>query len=115
MTTYQPAGNVPAYDGKNKLLVNSQQGGATVSVPSGAGNTVVSAAPGRLCRVLVTTASTGAAVLIYDNATTNSGTVIGYLAANVAAGTLTVFDMPAAAGITVANVLNGPVITVSYD
>jgi hypothetical protein len=114
MTTYQPAGNVPAYDGKNKLLVNSQPGGSTASVPTGAGNTVVSAAAGRLASVIVTTASTGAAVFIYDNATTNSGTIIGALPASVAVGRYP-FDVPAANGITVANVLNGPVCTVVYD
>jgi hypothetical protein len=88
----------------------------TASVPTGAGNTVVSARPGCLLRVLVTTAGAGAGnVLIYDNATTNSGTVIGIVPSTIAIGTFYTFVMPAANGITVANVASGPVLTVSYD
>ena len=116
MTTFQPAGNAPAYDGNNSLLVNSRTGNSKASVPTGAANTVVSAAPGRLCRVLVTTAGAGAGnVLIFDNATTNSGTVIGVIPATIAIGTYYTFEMPAANGITVANVVSGPVLTVTYD
>jgi hypothetical protein len=90
-------------------------GQVSVSVPTGAGNTVVSALYGRLGRVLVTTAGTGSGgVLFYDNATTNSGTVIGYVPATVSVGTYYTFDMPAANGITVVNVANGPVLTVSF-
>lgn len=89
---------------------------STVSVPTGSGNTVVSPGPGRLARVLVTTAGTGSGdALIYDNATTNSGTVIGVIPATIAIGTYYVFEMPAANGITVANVANGPVLTVGYS
>lgn len=87
----------------------------TVSVPSAAGNTIISAQPGRLGRVLVTTAGTGTGgVLFYDNATTNSGTVIGYIPATIAVGTYYTFDMPAAFGIVAVNVSSGPVLTVSY-
>ena len=88
----------------------------TVSVPTGVGNTVIKPRSGQLRRVLVTTAGTGAGqVNFYDNATTNSGTVIGSIPATVAVGTFYIFDMPAALGITVANVANGPVLTVSFD
>jgi hypothetical protein len=90
-------------------------GALTATVAAGAGNTVVSANGGRLCRVLVTTAGTGAGnVPIYDNATTNSGTIIGQIPATIAVNTYYTFDMPAANGITVANVANGPALTVSY-
>lgn len=88
----------------------------TVSVPTGAANTVIKPRSGQLRRVLITTAGTGAGqVNFYDNATTNSGTVIASVPATIAVGTFYVFDMPAAAGITVANVANGPVMTVSFD
>jgi len=90
-------------------------GGATGTVASGAGNTVVKASAGRLCRVLVTTAGSGTGnVLFYDNASTNSGTVIGMVPATIAIGTFYTFDMPAVNGITVQNVASGPVLTVSY-
>jgi hypothetical protein len=95
----------------------TQGGGAqTGTVASGSGNTVVKGSAGRLCRVLVTTAGTGSGnVLIYDNASTNSGTVIGVVPATVAIGTYYSLDLPAANGIVVANVANGPALTVSYN
>ena len=69
----------------------------------------------RLCRGVVTTAGSGTGnVLVYDNATTNSGTVIGVVPATVAVGTMYTFEMPVATGITVANVASGPVLTLSY-
>ena len=90
-------------------------GGTTGTVPTGAANTVLKAAAGRLCRVLVTTAGSGTgSVLIFDSATTNSGTVIGVIPATVAVGTYYTFDLPAANGITVQNVASGPALTVSY-
>lgn len=88
----------------------------TVSVPTGAANTVVKSASGYLNRVLVTTAGTGSGdVFIYDNSSTNSGTIIGVIPATIAIGTEYIFNFPVANGITVANVASGPVLTVSYD
>lgn len=90
-------------------------GGTTTSVAAGAANTIVKGSPGRLCRILVTTAGSGTGnVLIFDNATTNSGTVIGMVPATIAIGTFYIFDMPATAGITVQNVSSGPVLTISW-
>lgn len=88
----------------------------TASVPTGAGNTVIKASAGRLIRVLVTTAGTGTGnVTFYDNATTNSGLVIGVIPATVSVtGVPYDFEAPAQLGITVANVANGPVFTVCY-
>jgi len=115
MTTYQATNSGPTYDGNGNLCVFDRPSAKTASVPSGAANTVVSAAAGKLARVLVTTAGTGTGgVLIYDNATTNSGTVVGYVPANITVGTYYTFDMPCANGITAVNVANGPVLTVSY-
>lgn len=108
------AGNVAGVGAGGDLHATGG-GAATAAVPTGAGNTVVKASAGRLCRVLVTTAGTGAgSVLIYDNASTNSGTVIGVIPATVAVGTYYTFDLPAANGITAENVASGPVLTVSY-
>lgn len=96
-------------------FVSAGGGKATLSVPAGAANNVVSASAGRLCSCLVTTAGTGTgSVLIYDNATTNSGTVVGVIPATIALGTTYNFNMPTANGIVVTNVANGPVLTVSY-
>jgi hypothetical protein len=88
----------------------------TKAVATGAANTVVSAVPGRLRRVLVTSAGTGTGnVIFYDHATTNSGTIIGQIPATVAVNTYYEFEMPAAAGIVCQNVANGPALTVSVS
>jgi hypothetical protein len=87
----------------------------TTSVPTGAGNTVVTPNPGRLMQVQVVSAGTGTGgVLFYDNATTTSGTVVGYIPATVTVGQIFSFDMPVAAGIVVQNVSAGPQLTVSW-
>ena len=57
----------------------------------------------------------GTFVNVYDNATTNSGNVLFSLPSNAAAGTIYSVQLPADLGITVAQVTNGPGLTVSYD
>lgn len=92
----------------------SSGGSATVSIAAGTtANTVVKAAPGRLCRMLIAVSGT-AAVTIYDNASAASGTVIGAAPASAAVGTSYDFEMPASLGITVAGNAALPGITVSY-
>jgi hypothetical protein len=96
-------------------LLAATGGKATGTVATGAANTVIKNAAGVLCNVLVTTAGSGSGnVSIYDNASTNSGTVIGQIPATVSVNTFYTFNMPAANGITVANVASGPVLTISY-
>lgn len=100
-------------DNFGSLFVNP--GGAQTAAFAAAAGGPAKASRGRLCRVLVTAAGTGSgSVLIYDNASAASGTIIGALPATVAAGTVYDFDMPAASGIFVVNQTNGPALTVSY-
>jgi hypothetical protein len=89
---------------------------ATVAATT-AGNTVVKAKPGRLRQIAVTSTGTGSGtfVSVYDNATTNSGNVLFSLPSNAAAGTIYAVQLPADLGIVVAQVTNGPGLTVSYD
>ncbi len=92
----------------------SNDGGQTTAIAAAtATDTVVKAAPGKLCRVLITTSGT-AAVEIFDHATAGSGKKIGHIAANAAAGTVATFMMPAANGITVKGDANLPAMTISY-
>ncbi len=77
--------------------------------------TVVKASPGRLCKVLVTTANGPHAITIFDNASTASGTIIGVVAANASVGTVYDLQMPAANGITIAGTTSAGTITVSYS
>lgn len=91
-------------------------GALSVAVPaSKVANTIVKAGPGRLCRALVTVAGTAAPVLIYDNASAASGTVIGYIPTAAVAGTVIEFDMPALLGIVVAGVATNPGVTLSFS
>jgi hypothetical protein len=75
---------VPSYGSMGetaKVLAVSVGGDKTLAVAAGAsGTVVVKAGPGRLCRVLITTA--GSAVMnFYDNPSAASGTIIGAIPA----------------------------------
>jgi hypothetical protein len=63
--------------------------------------------------VLLQAVNGAAAVLVYDNATAASGTVIGVIAATAPVGTYD-FEMPAVNGITVGGASTNPAMTVSY-
>ena len=62
---------------------------------------VVKGAAGRLATVLVTVV-TNAVIEIFDNASTGSGNIVGYIPSGATAGTIYSFNMPCAAGIYVA-------------
>jgi hypothetical protein len=95
-------------------LVTTPGGTATVAIAAGvATDTVVKAAPGRLCRVLVTTTGTNP-MTIWDNASGHTGTIIGAFAASPTVGTVASFDMPAVNGITVAGNAANPAVTISF-
>ncbi len=96
------------------LLVSTGGATKTAIAAGAAANTVVKASAARLARVLVTAVGTNA-MLIYDNATTGSGTIIGVIPANAAVGSVYDFSMPAANGITVAGNAANPGVTISYS
>jgi len=105
----------------NKVLVGAdkslsvQSGGQnTTAIAAAAAASAIKASAGRLRKVLVTTAGT-AALNFYDNATTNTGTIIGVVTAAAVAGTVFTFDMTAANGIWCASTTNTPAVTVSWD
>ncbi len=90
-------------------------GSATVAIAASKSTvTVVKSSTGRLCRVLVTTAGTAVTVLIYDNASAASGTIIGAFPGTAVAGTMYDFEMPAVNGITVGGAATNPAMTISY-
>lgn len=99
----------------NGNTVGSTGGTATATVASGAGNTVVKAGPGRLNRVLVTSASPTGVLTFYDNASTASGTVLAIIPTGVAQGTAYDIQMPAANGIVAAGATGSAAATVSYS
>lgn len=96
------------------LAVNDGGRVTTPIAAATAANTVVSAVPGKLASVLVTTAGT-ANMLIYDNATTNSGTIIGVIPSGATVGQVYTLNMPAANGITVAGSASNAGVTISWS
>lgn len=90
-------------------------GGAVTSAIAAAKttNTVVKASSGRLCRVLLTVVGS-VDLKIYDNATTASGTVIGYIPSTAVLGASFDIQMPAVNGITVGGAAGNAGITVSF-
>jgi hypothetical protein len=115
MTRINPAGIFPPLDQLGNVLVSPQAGTAYTAVATGAANTVITNAPGRLSRLIVTVAGTGSgSVNIYDNATTNTGTVVAAIPATIAVGTIYPLDVPLVNGAVAVNVLNGPVLIAVY-
>ena len=89
-------------------------GTATTAITAGkATDTVVKAAAGFLCSVLVTTSGTNA-MEFYDNATAGSGTIIGIIPANTPAGEIVAINFPGANGVTAKGNANNPAVTVAY-
>jgi hypothetical protein len=118
-----PALAVPNKGGKERIQMTFQPlpdrlvstGGLyTMSVVTTSAQ-VVKAGSGRLCKVIVVTANGSNAIEIYDNASAASGTVIGYVPASAAAGSIYDFQMPANAGIYIPAVTSGATITVSFE
>lgn len=77
-------------------------------------DTVIVAAPSRLCRVLVTAVGS-ANTQIFDNATVGSGVVIAIIKTTAAVGDFFDFSMPAMNGITVKGLATNCGFTISYN
>jgi hypothetical protein len=90
-----------------------------INASGSAFNTIVRTGPGRLNAILVTSATASSVdVIVYDNATTNSGTIVGYLpyaTVTSAIGALFVYDIPVVNGIVVRQTGVGPGMTVVYS
>ena len=111
-TTYQPAIMGESLVGYGKYTV------AVGQAAIAAGVVVIKPTAGRLCNVLVTTATTAAqAITFFDNATAGSGTVIGVVPGGSTAGQVYTFLMPANNGITIGanGSLAAGAVTVSFS
>jgi hypothetical protein len=89
--------------------------GKAVTLSASGGVQVVKNAPGRLARIIVTVATTVAAVTVYDNASAASGLVLAVIPAATAAGTVYDLSLPAFNGITVNGAASAGQITVGYS
>ena len=108
------AWNIGLTAGSNVIGAFNNDGVSTTAVAAATvANTVIKATAGRLARILVTATGT-ANVLIYDNASTNSGTVIGVIKSSAVVGDVIELRIPAANGITVAGSANNGGFTVSW-
>jgi hypothetical protein len=82
-------------------------------VASAAGTVVIKGRAGRLCSITVTTTGSGL-IVVYDNASAASGTIIASLPASPALGEYPI-DMPAANGIVISAPASSPAVTVAYS
>jgi hypothetical protein len=83
-------------------------------IAAASGTTTLKAAPGRLCRIVITVAGT-ASITVFDNASAASGTVLFISPATTSVGQIFDIQMPAQNGITVSNPASSPGFTASWD
>ena len=83
-------------------------------IATNSGTTVVKASPGRLCIISVTGTGTGL-IVIYDNASAASGTILLAMPASPPLGTIYTVNLPAVNGITVSAPASSPAITIGYS
>ncbi len=89
-------------------------GGNTTVAVAAAGSANIKASPGRLGRIVITTAGT-ASLTIYDNAAGGStGTIIGVTPVTTTVGQVFDFSMPAAVGISAVGGVGSPAATIGY-
>jgi NADPH-dependent curcumin reductase CurA len=82
-------------------------------IASGASTTTLKKGPGRLCRIVITTAGT-AAFNIFDN-TAGSGSVLYVSPAATSVGQVIDVQLPAQIGITAVNIASGPAFAISFN
>jgi len=91
-----------------------QQSLSNKPIAVGAANTVIKAFPGSLTTICITvTGTTG--FTIFDNATTNTGTILYQSVAAPQAGSVIQIGGAALLGMTAANTATGPAFTVFYS
>jgi len=87
----------------------------TTAVAAAAAAAAVKATAGRIYSITVTTIGT-AQVLLYDNATTSTGTVVGVIPANAPPGDLPIYaSKPFSTGLWAATGGGSPAFTVAYS
>lgn len=110
------AGFARALQGNTAGEASVTNGGLQTTQVTPTSLTVIKAAPGRLARILVTTANGANQINIYDNASAASGTIIGAVPASAAVTGIPLdIQMPALAGITIAATASAGTITVSWS
>lgn len=93
-----------------------QQATSNAAIPAGSGTSaqVIKGAKGYLSGMVVTATGT-ANLVIYDNASAGSGSVIGVIPSTATLGQYFPLNMPAQNGITAALVSGSPAVTVAYS
>lgn len=107
--------STPPVDPVNTIQYTTSAGTTATGLAAGSGNAnvVIYVGTGILHRLIVTTAGT-ASLILYDNATTNSGTILYSSAATYALGTVTEINVPFANGITARQASGTAAVTVVY-
>lgn len=112
----QIPGLSPNLDGLTQRFFGPNVGKTTAQLPAGSGaaNVVVVASPCILHTILVTTAGSTAGLILYDNATTNSGNILYTSPATYALGTQTQLNMVCANGITARQAATTAACSINY-
>lgn len=122
-TGLNPAGNIDRVrldrNATGVQLVTTGGISTTAIGAASAGPNVIKGSAGRLAKAVITTVGTTGTDTFYDNASACSGTVLGTVQGTTAVtgnliGTIVVFDMPAANGITECGGTGSAAVTVSY-
>lgn len=92
---------------------NNDGTSATAVAAATVADTTIKASTGRLARILITATGT-ANVLIFDNASGHTGTIIGVIKSSAVVGDVIELRMPAQNGITVQGNANNGGFTVSW-
>lgn len=102
--------------GKEKIGLTSNDGLQTTPIAAGhSADTAIAVSGGLLARALVTTVGTNQ-MMIYDNASAASGTIIGIIPASSPVNGIPLeFKMPTQNGIFVKGDANNPAVTISYE
>lgn len=104
-----------AFQGNSAGEASMTVGGLQTTAVAAAASANIKAAPGRIARVLVTSAGT-ASLIFYDNATgASTGTIVGITPTTTTVGQVFDFQFPALIGISAVGGAGSPGVTVSYS
>ena len=96
-----------------KILATQNGGTSYLAIPAANGTTVVKAAPGRLCKIIVLTLAAGI-ISVFDNASAASGTLLYKFTTNTPIGTVVDLEIPALNGITLDMIASTPQVLVTF-
>ncbi len=68
-----------------------------------------------MCKILLSSNNGANAIVVYDNSSAASGTVVAYIPASAQASSIYDVQMPCSSGITIAATASAATITISFS